>query len=42
MKVLNKKKEDFDKCNKNFKKFKKDVSSVLEEIRYRNRINTSL
>jgi hypothetical protein len=36
------KKEDFDKCNKNFKKFKKDVSSVLEEIRYRNRINTSL
>jgi hypothetical protein len=31
-----------DECRKNFKNFKKDVNSVIEEIRYRNRINTSL
>jgi hypothetical protein len=34
--------EKFDKCNKNFVKFKKDVNSILEEIRDRNRINTTL
>jgi len=30
------------KCRENFMKFKEDLNSVLEEIRYRNRINTSL
>jgi hypothetical protein len=35
-------KENFVKCKKNFKKFKRDLNSILEEIRFRNRINTSL
>jgi hypothetical protein len=35
-------KENIDKCRENFLKFKEDLNSVLEEIRYRNRINTSL
>jgi hypothetical protein len=30
------------KCRQNFQKLKEDLNSVLEEIRYRNRINTSL
>jgi hypothetical protein len=34
--------EYVNKCRKNFMKFEKDLNSVLEEIRYRNRINTSL
>jgi hypothetical protein len=34
--------ENFEKCRKNLKKFKEDLNSVLEEIRHRNRINTSL
>ncbi len=37
-----KRRENSDKCDKNFIKFKKDLNSVIEEIRYRNRINTSL
>jgi hypothetical protein len=36
------KEENVVKCRKNFIKFKEDLNSVLEEIRYRNRINTSL
>jgi hypothetical protein len=39
IKIINKNK---DKCRENYVKFKEDLSSVLEEIRYRNRINTSL
>jgi hypothetical protein len=35
-------KENFNKCLQNFLKFNKDLNSVLEEIRYRNTINTSL
>ncbi len=35
-------KENYNKCPENFFKFKEDLNSVLEEIRYRNRINTSL
>jgi hypothetical protein len=35
-------KENVDKCRENFIKFKEDLNSVLEKIRYRNRINTSL
>jgi hypothetical protein len=34
--------ENVNKCRQNFIKFKEDLSSVLEEIRYRNRINTPL
>jgi hypothetical protein len=36
------KQENDDKCRENFIKFKKDLNSILEEIRYRNKINTSL
>jgi hypothetical protein len=36
------KEENVDKCRKNYVKFKEDLDSVLEEIRYRNRINTSI
>jgi hypothetical protein len=34
--------ENVNKCRENFEKFEEDLNSVLEEIRYRNRINTSL
>jgi hypothetical protein len=34
--------ENVDKCRENYFKFKEDLNSVIEEIRYRNRINTSL
>jgi hypothetical protein len=34
--------KNVDKCHKNFSKFKEDLNSVLEEIKFRNRINTSL
>jgi hypothetical protein len=36
------KEENVNKCRENFIKFKEDLNSVLEEIRYRNRNNTSL
>jgi hypothetical protein len=36
------KEENYNECRQNFVKFKDDLNSVLEEIRYRNRINTSL
>jgi hypothetical protein len=36
------KEENVNKCRENFIKFKEDLNSVLEEIRYRNKINTSL
>ncbi len=32
-------KENNDKCRKNLIKFKEELNSILEEIRYRNRIN---
>jgi hypothetical protein len=35
-------KENVDKCLENFIKFKEDLNSLLEEIIFRNRINTSL
>ncbi len=34
--------ENVDKCGRNFIKFKEDLNSVLKEIRYRNKINTTL
>ncbi len=36
------KQEKLNKCHKNYFKFKEDLNSVLKEIRFRNRINTSL
>jgi hypothetical protein len=35
-------KENVNKCRENFFDFKEDLNSILEEIRYRNRINISL
>jgi hypothetical protein len=35
-------KENVNKCRENLFKFKGDLNSVLKEIRYRNKINTSL
>jgi hypothetical protein len=40
--VIKRNKENVDKCRENFIKFKEDLNSLLEEIRFRNRINTSL
>jgi hypothetical protein len=40
--IIKRKEENVNKCRENFKKFEEDLNSVLEEIRYRNRINTSL
>ncbi len=42
VKGLMKYEEIIDKWQKNFKNFKEDLNSILEEIRFRNRINTSL
>jgi hypothetical protein len=40
--IIKQNEENVNKCRKNFIKFKEDLNSVLEEIRYRNSINTSL
>jgi hypothetical protein len=40
--IFEKNEENDNKCRENFIKYKKDLYSVIEEIRYRNRINTSL
>jgi hypothetical protein len=40
--IIKQNEENKNKCRQNFQKFKEDLNSLLEEIRHRNRINTSL
>jgi hypothetical protein len=40
--IIKQHEENVNKCQKNILNLKEDLNSVLEEIRYRNRINTSL